>query len=116
MNDFDTSVFWPAFKDAGMLKRVSVKPRAGGATLFGDVLLRMPDRPAGTNAQSREYEIEYQVADFPKLAEGDVLQVLDSDDAPVAGMKFKVRRAAYVSDRPLDGDDGTYQQAQLTKQ
>lgn len=113
--DFDTSVFWPAFKDAGMLKRISVKPRAGGATLYGDVLWRSPDQPAGAHSQSREYEIEYQVADFPKLKEGDTVQLLDEDDAPISGMKFAVRRPAYVSDRPLDGDDGTYQQAQLTK-
>lgn len=113
--DFDPSVMWPHFVAAGMLQRVSVKPRAGGPTLFGSVYWRQPDEAVGRNSLSSEYEMEYQTADFPALAEGDVVQHVDTDDAPITGKKFKVRQPAFVSNRPLDGDDGTYRHARLTR-
>jgi len=113
--DFDPTVMWPVFKATGFLRRISVKPKAGGATLLGDVDWSQPDEIMGSNSRSREYRMEYLTADFPALAEGDTVQLLDEDDVAIAGMKFKVRAPAYVSNRPLDGDDGTYRMAMLTK-
>lgn len=114
--DFDLGVLWPTFKAAGMLQRVSIKPKAGGAARTGDVGYIQPDvLKIDGSATSREHRIEYQAADFPGLAEGDVVTFLDADDEPVPKMKFRVRRPPYVSDNQLDGDDGTYLLAVLTK-
>lgn len=114
--DFDTTVLWPVFKSAGMLRRVSIKTRIGGAENKGDVGYRAPSvLKIDGSAISQEYRIEYQAADFPKLGEGDVVTFLDDDDVPIAGMKFKVRAPSYVSENELDANDGTYRMALLTR-
>lgn len=114
--DFDTTVLWPVFKSAGMLRRVSIKPRLGGAATLGDVGYREPSvLKIDGMAISQEHRIEYQATDFPKLGEGDTVTFLDENDQPIAGLKFKVRAPSYVSENELDANDGTYRMALLTR-
>jgi len=112
---FDASLFWPAFRDAGLLRLATVKMRAGGPAVDVDVGYVEPDMPRfGTAVRSRDYEIEYQTADLSKLAEGDTLTVWD-DREKTSGVKFRVREAPFVPDTAIEGNDGFFRRALLTK-
>lgn len=108
---FDPSAFWPAFEAAGMLKLATVKQRSGGTrdVRVGFVLPDMP-RLSG-EGRSREYEIEYQQADLPKLAEGDLVTIW-ADDDKTSGAKYTVREAPFVA---ITDSDGYFRRALLSK-
>lgn len=113
MTAFDTDVLWAAAIAAGMLRECTIKSRGGAKT--GWVDYNEPDTARFEGAaRSKDYTIEYQVKDFPNIAEGDPVVFLDDEHEPVAG-KFTVRAPSFVSDRPLDGLDGRYRFALLTK-
>lgn len=104
---FDPSVFWPEFKSAGML---STATDADGDF---DVGFAMPGQPKlNGSGWSNEYEIEYQTADRPNLAEGDALSIVDPDGNALGD--FRVRAKPYVS-APGNAADGTFMCALLTK-
>lgn len=106
---FDASVFWPAFKAAGMLRPVKVKQ---AVVWVGYV---EPDTLRFDQTRSTDYEIEYQTADLPNLAQGDPVLLLDAALVPIAKAKFRVREAPFVPDIPAEGNDGTFRRALLTK-
>lgn len=97
---FDASLFWPAFRDAGLLVEAAI-----GTTTI-DVGFTRPDqlRLDGIT-RSTEYQIEYLAADAPDLAEGD--------DVTIGADAYRVRETPRVSDEP--GADGTWRIATLTK-
>lgn len=112
---FDPSLFWTAFRDAGFLKLATVKMRTGGAAVDVHVGYVEPDRERfGGGARSKDYEIEYQAADLPKLAEGDAVTIW-TDDTKVSGTKFRIREAPFVPEVPAEGNDGYFKRALLTK-
>lgn len=128
---FDASVFWPAFRDVGMLKLATVAPSGGlyiepgywqpgycGAEGELDAYVGYvePDRERfGGGARSKEYEIEYQASELPDLAEGDIVTIW-SDDTKTQGTEYKVREAPFVhGDEHGGGEDGTFKRALLTK-
>jgi len=114
MTDFDESVFWPELQAAGMLRHVRVKPSSRPAT---DVYVRW-DRPDDLNrvgAQVTDYEMEYQHADLPTLAEGNAVTLLDADGNPVAGGKYQVRQPPFVNADPANSRTGFFRHAYLTK-
>jgi hypothetical protein len=105
----EVAALYPAFKAAGML---SVATDGAGAF---DVDFRRPPKLIGTyqNEISNEYEIEYQHADRPNLAEGDTLTLSGTPHASDAGT-YRVRKPPYI-DAPGNAADGTYRCAILTK-
>lgn len=105
MSDFDSSLFWPAFSAAGMLREASTMlPGDVRATTFR-VGFRRPDVNPITGMQSADFEIEYQYADAPTLAEG--AEVL------IDGVLYRVRQAPEV--RINGGADGYFRCAYLTR-
>lgn len=70
---FDLSRFWPAFKSAGLLDRVTAP---GDAPLEFDAGLNRPDMTIfDDRAQASENVLEYQSADAPDLRVGQVLVI-----------------------------------------
>jgi hypothetical protein len=114
MTDFDESVFWPELQAAGMLRQVRVKPSGRAAT---DVYVRWdrPDDVSRIGAQATDYEMEYQHADLPTLAEGNQVTLLDDNGDPVAGGKYQVRQAPFVPPDPANSRSGFFRHAYLTK-
>ena len=107
MNDFDASVFWPAFQAAGMLHK------ATDADGDFDVSFKRPGELMLNNgAISNEYQIEYQHADRPLLAEGLALTIEDPHGNALGS--FRVRRAPFI-DAPGNAADGYFRHALLTK-
>lgn len=107
MSLFDDAVagLWPAFKQAGMLSVAMIT--SGGTTFVIDVGFSMPDMDRlGRGVLSRDYEIEYQHADAPELAEDDAV-VID-------GVTYRVREAPYIP-HPGNAADGIFRCALLTK-
>lgn len=106
MNAFDEAVFWPIFKDAGMLVQATVRPKdCAQPTATVDVDLEMPDALGlAGNAISRQYTIEYQHQDLPLLAEGDEVEI--------AGIVYRVREAPFVDER---APTGFFRRALLTR-
>lgn len=97
---FDSSVFWPAFKQAGMLDEAVHQPVGGPAVAF-DVSFARPDQVVLDGmVHSTDYSIEYQGADIG-LQRGYVLQL--------AGGTYKVRQT------PTAKGDGTFYVAALEK-
>jgi hypothetical protein len=90
---FDSSVFWPVFKDAGMLAVVTYQPPVGALVSF-DAGFNRPDQVVLDGmVHSTDFSIEYQRADV-ELKRGFLI-VID-------GMTYKVRQS------PLVKGDGTF--------
>lgn len=97
---FAADVFWPAFKDAGMLDAAVCQPPNGVAVAF-DVGFSRPDQVILDGmVHSTDYSIEYQGTDI-ELKRGYVLQIL--------GDSYKVRQT------PAAKGDGTFYVALLEK-
>lgn len=117
MSDFDSGLFWPAFKATGLLLEAStVLPGCTEPTVF-DVAYRRPDvNPLGM--QSADHEIEYQHEDAPTLAEG--AQVIIKHRRGVLGstvideVLYTVRQAPRVE--LASGADGFFRCAYLTRE
>ena len=103
MSDFDQAVFFQEFKAAGMLLRALCKGR--GPVVEMDVGFVRPGEVLASGAISDEYEIEYETAKHPRLAEADRVTVYTSE----LGERFVVRSA------PVSLGDGYFSSAQLTK-
>lgn len=105
MAAFDPSVFWPEFKDAGMLS--SARVFSAGSSFEIDVGFSQPDVDRfGGGAVSRDYEVEFQWSDAPDLAEGDRL-VIDN-------IQYVVRQAPRIT-QPGNAADGFFRTVILTK-
>jgi hypothetical protein len=114
MSAFDQSIFWPSFKVVGFLKLATVK-QSGAPVKDVDVGYVEPDREGFVGrARSKDYEIEYQVADLPRLAEGDAVTIW-ADDTKASGVKFRVRESPFVPEIGAEGNDGYFKRALLTK-
>jgi len=95
---FDASVFWPAFKDAGMLDVAVYQPLNGIAIPF-DVSFKRPDQVVLDGmVHTTDYSIEYQAVDIV-LQRGYVLRI--------EGIDYKVRQT------PSAKGDGTFYVASL---
>jgi hypothetical protein len=95
---FDASVFWPAFKDAGMLNVAVYQPLNGVAVSF-DVGFSRPDQVVLDGmVHTTDYSIEYQAADI-ELQRGYVLRI--------DGVDYKVRQT------PAAKGNGTFYVAEL---
>ena len=71
---FDASVFWPAFKAAGMVDVAVHQPPNGVAVAF-DVGFKRPDQVVLDGmVHSTDYSIEYQAADVT-LQRGDIVRI-----------------------------------------
>lgn len=97
----DDALYWPAFKDAGMLELVAVLLPDSAAPTDVDVIWREPSVDTLGN-RSRDYEMEYQRHDLPTLREGCQVRK--------GGVMFKVREDPYV----VSGD-GYFMRALLTR-
>ena len=97
---FDTSVFWPAFKQAGMLDVASYQPPIGQAIDF-DVGFKRPDQVVLDGmVHTTDYSIEY-LASAVELKRGFIIAV--------AGVQYKVRQT------PMANGDGEFVTALLEK-
>jgi hypothetical protein len=95
---FDSSVFWPAFKNGGMLDVAVYQPLNGVAVPF-DVGFNRPDQVVLDGmVHTTDYSIEYQAADI-ELQRGYVLRI--------DGVDYKVRQT------PTAKGDGTFYVAAL---
>jgi hypothetical protein len=95
---FGADVFWPAFKQAGMLDVAVYQPPNGVAVPF-DVGFSRPDQVVLDGmVHTTDYSIEYQAADI-ELQRGYVLRI--------DGVDYKVRQ------KPQAKDDGTFYVASL---
>lgn len=95
---FDASVFWPAFKGAGMLDVAVYQPLNGVAVPF-DVSFSRPDEIVMDGmVHTTDYTIEYQAGDI-ELQRGHVLRI--------KGVDYKVRQT------PKAKGDGTFVIAML---
>lgn len=114
MIGFDESVFWPAMQSVNMLTPVRVK-QSGKPAVDVHVEWFEPDLIMASGAQSRAYDMKYQTADLPALAEKDVVQWLDAGGLPIKDKKFEVREPPRVSDNPAESQTGFFRRAALTK-
>jgi hypothetical protein len=112
--DFDRSVFWPAFKEAGMLRSVSVK-QSGKQAVTVDVKYEQPTQRIFGQQASQDLTIQYQAADLPYLKEDDPVTFLDAAGAPIRTERFKVREAPYVSANAGEDRSGYFKYALLTQ-
>lgn len=98
MSAFDLSVFWPAFKAAGML--VSVQIEGSNREPF-DAGLNRPDMQIFDDAvQSPQNLLEYQSADVPEMAQGMVV-VVNNQRYRVSRRPFR-ERTGFFSQVPLE--------------
>lgn len=95
---FDNALFWPAFKQAGLLVVASVGLTSPPTDV--DVSFRRPGEIAN-GIITTQYEMEYQRADLATLAEGDPVTI--------GSEAFRVRQT------PLPQGDGFFYVAILTK-
>lgn len=102
MDAWNQSVFWDAFADAGLLVDASLPTGVIKVGFARPDTLRMDGL-----TRSTDYEIEYQHADAPGLAEGDAVEI--------GGSSYRVRETPHVTDNPAQGSDGTWRRALLTK-
>ncbi|QBQ98173.1 head-tail joining protein [Paraburkholderia pallida] len=94
---FDLSVFWPAFKAAGMLERVTVD----GTPDEFDAGFNRPDIVLFDRAKVSDNVLEYQTADAPALTTGSVLVI--------KGMRYR------VSDKPVQDRAGFFSQVPVER-
>lgn len=97
---FRPEVLFAAFKRAGMLVQAVYLP-ASAATPFDASWKRPEQLLLADEAQSAEYELEFETAAIPRLKRGDALQV--------AGVAYTVRSA------PRMQGDGYYTRVLLDK-
>jgi hypothetical protein len=98
---FNAAVFWPAFKQAGMLDEAVYQPAGGAPAVPFDVSFSRPDQVVLDGmVHSTDYSIEYQGADI-EIKREYVLQI--------AGGTYKVRQT------PAAKGDGTFYVAALEK-
>jgi hypothetical protein len=82
----DNSIFFEAFKSAGLLEPCVYKPGTPSEKTF-DAGWQQPDNLfLGDEAQATDYLLEFQTADLPTLRNGDPITV--------AGVAFTVRAPA----------------------
>jgi len=82
----DNSIFFAAFKSAGLLEPCVYKPGTPAEKGF-DAGWQQPDSLfLGDEAQATDYLLEFQTADLPTLRQGDAITV--------AGVAFTVRAPA----------------------
>lgn len=97
-------VFWPEFKKAGMLDSASVLYAGQNVAKDVDVAFSKVDVNPFTGVQSTDYEMEYQYADLPELAEDD--QVI------IKGTLYRVRQVPRIEGI---GATGFFRKATLTE-
>lgn len=107
---FDQSLFWPAFRAAGLLRLATVTISGGDVDAW--VSYRSPDalRMDG-RTRSTEYEMEFQTADLAGLAAADAVTIW-ADADKTSGVAFRVREAPFNDDPAADG---YFRRALLTK-
>lgn len=108
MTDWDEAAFWPALKDAGMLIEARVVLPGCNYVTAAFVSYEEPDIEVLDGTLSKQYQIEYQVADLPTLCEGVELIL----DLPTGCAKFVVRDAERVAEGQASG---FFRRALLTK-
>jgi hypothetical protein len=109
---FHSSRFWSAFDRANMLVDCTFFQKGGNVPKTVKVRWSEPDRiDEFRGTQSKQYEIEYRVADMPDLQEGDPLSIAESD---TCSTDYRVRVAPYVDEN--GGADGVYKRAILTRE
>lgn len=107
---FDQSLFWPAFRAAGLLRLITATINSVDVDAW--VSYRSPDQlRLDGQARSTEHEIEYQADDLDGLAKGDAI-TLWGDESKGSGVSFRVRERPF-NDQP--SADGYFQLALLTK-
>lgn len=104
---WNQEVFWPTFKRAGMLTTVQVLLPGCTDLKNVDVDWSEPDLDLTTGMRSRDYIIEYQLADMPTLAEGS--QIVKD------GVLYRVRESPFVPADPVEGNTGFFRRALLTR-
>ncbi len=109
MPAFDESVFWPAEKAAGMLCRARVLLEGATELVCVDVEYDRPDRDLITGARTRDYQMQYQYRDLPRLGEGDQVQITEPDGTVTS---FLVREEPFVDEEQTTG---FFRRALLTK-
>lgn len=93
---FGADVFWPAFKDAGMLDVAFHKPLNGAIVPF-DVGFTRPDTVVLDGmVHSTDYAIEYLAIDI-ELQRGDKLSILGADYKVRQTPKAKADGGFYVA-------------------
>jgi hypothetical protein len=117
MSDFDDSVFYPAFADAGFLLHAeTVLPGCTAPTTF-HVSYRRPSINPMTGVVSSDHEIEYQHHDAPTLAEG--AEVILNHTRKLDGVTVTTRVLYRVRQSPTNdpgsGADGYWRSAFLTR-
>ncbi len=71
----DLSIFFEAFKSAGLLQACVYKPGTPAEKAF-DAGWQQPDTLLlGDEAQASDYLLEFQTADLPTLRQGDAITV-----------------------------------------
>lgn len=104
------AMIWNALKMQGMLDCARVVYAGDATERTAWVAYRRPDVDRGNGAQSTDFQIEYQVADLPELAQGDQVVIKD----PIFGETlFRVRSAPYVDEMGVG--DGHFRKAPLTR-
>lgn len=107
MSAWDESVFWPAFEAAGMLTEARVALPNCPVETVAMVDYSEPDVEL-LDGLSKQYQIEYQYADLPTLAEDtELVLALPSGDT-----LFRVRQCAKVAE---EQNSGFFRRALLTK-
>lgn len=111
---FDPSLFWPSAAKSGLLAHPYATATIGGIDRDAAVDSIAPDvlKLSGAS-RSTEYEIEYQAADWPGLAQGDIVKLWD-DATKTTGRRFRVREPSYVPDDPARARSGYWRCALLT--
>lgn len=105
MTTLDRSAFWPQFLAAGFLDTATIT--SGGTTDDYNVGFSRPDQPRfDGRGRSTDYEIEYQAADLPSLAENDAVTI--------DGINYRVREDPFVEPGG-NAADGYFKRALLTK-
>lgn len=104
MSDFDESLFAPAFIAAGMWVLASVLLAGTDVPVDVYVDFARQDVNPFTGVVSTDYEMEYERASLPTLAEGDQVSI--------AGELYRVRRSPLVWGAQASGH---FRKALLTK-
>lgn len=116
--DFDRSVFWPELKAAGMLRSALVR-QSGRSVAVVDVKYVQPTELRLDGSQgSQQHSIKYQHHDLPRLAEGDLVTMLDDDGKEIRSERFRVREAPAIVDSGSPGGSdrsGYFRWALLTR-
>ena len=108
--------FKAAFVAAGFWKPARVTSDGSPQVVTdADVAYRRPDSTRLGGSISNDHEIEYVASDFPDLAEGDTVELIDDDGGVIAGSTFRVRQPPYITDNPGDDQSGYFLRALLTQ-